>query len=162
MRVLKDQIEEIYNRYKDSVFRVGFSYFKNAIDADDIVQETFFKLMKSEKDFESEEHLKNWLMKVAVNECKRVTLSSWFKRKESLDEYAEKLVFQEPEDRDVFRAVMDLPKNYRQPVHLYYYEGYSVKEISEIMGIRVSAVTTRLDRARKKLRQELEGGWEDE
>jgi RNA polymerase sigma-70 factor (ECF subfamily) len=162
MRVLRDNIGEIYNRYKDSVFRVGFSYFRNAIDADDIVQETFLKLMKSGKEFESEEHLRNWLMKVAVNECKRVTLSSWFKKKEPLDEYADRLVFREPEDRDVFRAIMDLPKNYRQPVHLYYYEGYSVKEIAEIMGIKPSTVTTRLDRARKKLREILEGGWEDE
>lgn len=162
MRVLRDNIGEIYNRYKDSVFRVGFSYFRNAIDADDIVQETFLKLMKSGKEFESEEHLRNWLMKVAVNECKRVTLSSWFKKKEPLDEYADRLVFREPEDRDVFRAIMDLPKNYRQPVHLYYYEGYSVKEIAEIMEIKPSAVTTRLDRARKKLREILEGGWEDE
>ena len=162
MRVLNTNIEDIYIRYKDHVFAIGFSYFKNSIDADDIVQETFLKLMRSGKDFESEDHLRNWIIKVAVNECKRVTLSSWFKRKEALEDYTDKLIFQEPEDRDLFEAVMRLPKNYRQVTHLFYYEGYSVKEIAEILKIKESAVTTRLSRARKKLKEELKGGWEDE
>ena len=162
MRVLNTNIEDIYIRYKDHVFAIGFSYFKNSIDADDIVQETFLKLMRSGKDFESEDHLRNWIIKVAVNECKRVTLSSWFRRKEALEDYTDKLIFQEPEDRDLFEAVMRLPKNYRQVTHLFYYEGYSVKEIAEILKIKESAVTTRLSRARKKLKEELKGGWEDE
>ena len=162
MQVTRANIEDIYIRYKDHVFAAGFSYFRNAADADDIVQETFLKLMKSDRDFESEAHLKNWIMKVAVNECKRVTLSTWFRRKESLADYADKLVFEDPEDRGLFECVMALPKNYRQVVHLYYYEGYSVKEIAEMISIKISAVTTRLQRARKKLREELKGGWEDE
>ena len=162
MRVGRTNIEDIYIRYKDHVFAAGFSYFRNAVDADDIVQETFLKLLRCDRDFESEAHLKNWIMKVAVNECKRVTLSTWFKRKESLADYEDTLVFQEPEDRELFDQVMKLPKNYRQVIHLYYYEGYSVKEIAEMTGIKVSAVTTRLQRARKKLREELKGGWEDE
>ena len=162
MKVGKSNIEQIYIRYKDHVFAIGFNYFRNEVDADDIVQETFLKLMKSDKEFESEDHLRNWIMRVAVNECKRVTLSSWFKRKESLEDYTDKLVFSEPEDRDLFEAVMNLPKKYRQVTHLYYYEGYSVKEIAVLLNIKESAVTTRLNRARNKLKEELKGGWEDE
>lgn len=162
MRVLDTNIEGIYIKYRDRVFAVGFNYFRNSMDADDVVQETFLKLLRSNKDFESEEHLRNWIMKVAVNECKRVTLSSWFKRKESLDDYADKLIFEEAGDRDLFENVMRLPKNYRQVTHLFYYEGYSVKEIAGILGIRETTVTTRLSRARKKLKDQLKGEWEDE
>jgi RNA polymerase sigma-70 factor (ECF subfamily) len=162
MRVLDTNIEGIYIKYRDRVFAVGFNYFRNSMDADDVVQETFLKLLRSNKDFESEEHLRNWIMKVAVNECKRVTLSSWFKRRESLDEYADKLIFEEVGDRDLFDKVMRLPKNYRQVTHLFYYEGYSVKEIAGILGIRETTVTTRLSRARKKLKDQLKGEWEDE
>ena len=162
MRVLDTNIEGTYIKYRDRVFAVGFNYFRNSMDADDVVQETFLKLLRSNKDFESEEHLRNWIMKVAVNECKRVTLSSWFKRKESLDDYADKLIFEEVGDRDLFDKVMRLPKNYRQVTHLFYYEGYSVKEIAGILGIRETTVTTRLSRARKKLKDQLKGEWEDE
>lgn len=162
MRVLDTNIEGIYIKYRDRVFAVGFNYLRNSMDADDVVQETFLKLLRSNKDFESEEHLRNWIMKVAVNECKRVTLSNWFKRRESLEEYADKLVFEEVGDRDLFDKVMRLPKNYRQVTHLFYYEGYSVKEIAGILGIRETTVTTRLSRARKKLKDQLKGEWEDE
>ncbi|MBR2748675.1 MAG: sigma-70 family RNA polymerase sigma factor [Firmicutes bacterium] len=162
MRVLDTNIEGIYIKYRDRVFAVGFNYFRNSMDADDVVQETFLKLLRSNKDFESEEHLRNWIMKVAVNECKRVTLSNWFKRRESLEEYADKLTFEEAGDRDLFDKVMRLPKNYRQVTHLFYYEGYSVKEIAGILGIRETTVTTRLSRARKKLKDQLKGEWEDE
>ena len=162
MRVLDTNIEGIYIKYRDRVFAVGFNYFRNSMDADDVVQETFLKLLRSNKDFESEEHLRNWIMKVAVNECKRVTLSNWFKRRESLEEYADKLTFEEVGDRDLFENVMRLPKNYRQVTHLFYYEGYSVKEIAGILGIRETTVTTRLSRARKKLKDQLKGEWEDE
>ena len=162
MRVLDTNIEGIYIKYRDRVFAVGFNYFRNSMDADDVVQETFLKLLRSNKDFESEEHLRNWILKVAVNECKRVTLSSWFKRRESLEEYADKLIFEEVGDRDLFDKVMRLPKNYRQVTHLFYYEGFSVKEIAGILGIRETTVTTRLSRARKKLKDQLKGEWEDE
>ena len=77
---MRFDIDEIFERYKDHIFAIGFNYFKNSIDADDVVQEVFYKLYKSNKDFESEDHLRNWLIRVAINECKRVTLSSWFKK----------------------------------------------------------------------------------
>lgn len=154
--------EEIFEKYKDRVFAIGFSYFRNSIDADDIVQETFYKLYRSGGEFESEEHLRNWLIRVAVNECKRVSLSSYFQKKESLEDYAGSLIWNDPEESEVFLAVMNLPKKYRSVIHLYYYENYSVKEIAELLGLTDTAVSTRLLRGRKKLKEKLLEVWKDE
>ena len=156
MRIDKNNIEEYFARYNDRVFAIGFNYFKSAHDADDVVQETFVKLLKSDIDFESEEHVRNWIIRVAVNECKRVTLSSWFKKKESLEDYKDTLFFKEPEEENLFEVVMKLPLKYRRVLHLFYYEGYQVKEIAEILGQSESSVTTQLSRARSKLRLELQ------
>lgn len=162
MIIDKNNIEEYFSRYRDNVFAVAFNYFKNSYEADDCVQETFVKLFKCKTDFESEEHIRNWIIRVAVNECKRVTLSSWFRKKESLDNYAEKLTFTDPEESALFYAVMSLPAKYRQVVHLYYYEDYSVKEIAQLLGRSETAVTTQLGRARKKLKSILLEAWKDE
>lgn len=157
-----DGLEPVYERYKDNIFAIGFNYFKNSIDADDVVQETFLKLARSGKEFESEAHLRNWLIRVAVNECKRVSLSSWVKKKVSLEEYAGQMDFATQEESRLFEAVMDLPKKYRQAIHLYYYEDYSTAEIAEILSISRTAVTTRLLRGREKLKQDLLEVWKDE
>ena len=127
-----------------------------------MVQEVFYKLYKSNKDFESEDHLRNWLIRVAINECKRVTLSSWFKKKEPLEDYAKTLVWNDPEESEVFLAVMNLPKKYRTVIHLYYYENYSIKEIAGLLGMSSTAVSTQLLRGRKKLKEKLLEVWKDE
>ena len=157
-----NSLEPVYEKYKDNIFAIGFNYFKNSIEADDVVQETFFKLARSGKDFESEEHLRNWLIRVAVNECKRVSLSSWVKKKVSLEEYTGQIDFETKEESLVFTAVMSLPKKYRQVIHLYYYEDCSTAEIADILGISRTAVTTRLLRGREKLKQDLLEVWKDE
>ena len=157
-----NSLEPVYEKYKDNIFAIGFNYFKNSIEADDVVQETFFKLARSEKDFESEEHLRNWLIRVAVNECKRVSLSSWVKKKVSLEEYSGQIDFETKEESRVFTAVMSLPKKFRQVIDLYYYEDCSAAEIADILGISQTAVTTRLLRGREKLKQDLLEVWKDE
>lgn len=157
-----NSLEPVYEKYKDNIFAIGFNYFKNSIEADDVVQETFFKLARSGKDFENEEHLRNWLIRVAVNECKRVSLSSWVKKKVSLEEYSGQIDFETKEESRVFTAVMSLPKKYRQVIHLYYYEDCSTAEIADILGISQTAVTTRLLRGREKLKLDLLEVWKDE
>ena len=157
-----NSLEPVYEKYKDNIFAIGFNYFKNSIDADDVVQETFLKLARSGKDFENEEHLRNWLIRVAVNECKRVSLSSWVRKKVSLEEYTGQIDFETQEESRVFTAVMSLPKKYRQVIHLYYYEDFCTAEIADILGISRTAVTTRLLRGRKKLKEDLLEVWKDE
>lgn len=151
-------IEQLFQQYKDNIFAIGFNYFGNAVDADDVVQETFYKLFRHLKkggSFESGDHARNWLIRVAVNECKRVTLSSWFKKKVPLEDYAQTLVWRDPEESDLFLAVMRLPKKYRTVIHLYYYEDYSIKEIAELLELSETSVSTQLYRGRKKLEQKL-------
>ena len=155
-------LELIYRTYKDNIYAIGFNYFGDPTDADDIVQETFYKLSKSNTAFENEDHIRNWLNRVAVNECKRTSMSFWRKRRKPLDDYIDSLVFESEDEGDLFSEVMKLKPKYRQVIHLFYYEGYSTDEISRLLKISRSAVTTRLARARKQLKVHLQEVWDDE
>ena len=148
--------------YMDNVFTVAFNYFRDPSDADDIVQEVLLKLLKSDVEFESDEHIRNWLLKVAVNQCRKVSVSSWFRKNMPLQEYAESLRYEDPEESALFFAVMGLPKKYRVVIHLFYYEDYSTAEIAKMLEMNESTVRTRLRRARLKLKEVLKDGWEDE
>ena len=159
--MVKD-LELIYRTYKDNIYAIGFNYFGDPTDADDIVQETFYKLSKSNTAFENEDHIRNWLNRVAVNECKRTSMSFWRKRRKPLDDYIDSLVFESEDEGDLFSEVMKLKPKYRQVIHLFYYEGYSTDEISRLLKISRSAVTTRLARARKQLKEHLQEVWDDE
>ena len=155
-------LELIYRTYKDNIYAIGFNYFGDPTDADDIVQETFYKLSKSNTAFENEDHIRNWLNRVAVNECKRTSMSFWRKKRKPLDDYIDSLVFESEDEGDLFSEVMKLKPKYRQVIHLFYYEGYSTDEISRLLKISRSAVTTRLARARKQLKEHLQEVWDDE
>lgn len=151
----------IAEQYRNRLFAIAFHYCKNRADADDIVQTVLFKLFKADKPFENEEHIRNWLIRVTINECKRLLLSPWQKRTAPLEDYAA-ITFSEPGESDLFLAVMALQPKYRIVVHLYYYEEYSTKEIAKLLEISETAVQTRLMRARKKLKQALQEAWYDE
>lgn len=140
-------------KYGDAVYRVAFHSCKNRADAEDVAQNVFLKLYREEKEFESEEHLRRWVLRVAVNESKKLVGSAWFRRSVPLEEYAEALEFESPEESELFLQVMALPKKYRVPVYLFYYEDYPVKEVAALCGLKESTVQTRLQRAREKLRQ---------
>ena len=138
-------------KYIDTVYRVAFSMLKNPHDADDVTQEVFLKLYTAHGEFQSEAHVKNWLVKVTVNTCRNVFRTPW-RKVEDIEEYAQTLAFETPEQSDLFLAVNSLDRKYRIAVHLYYFEGYSVKEIGEILGVSENTVSTRLARARGKLK----------
>ncbi len=146
---------ECVERYTDAVYRVAFHSCRNAADSEDIVQNVFLKLYREKKDFESEEHLRRWILRVAVNESKKLVCSAWFRKSAPLEEYAGTLDFEAPEESEIFLAVMALPKKYRVPVCLFYYEDYPVKEVAALCGLKESTVQTRLQRAREKLKQTM-------
>ena len=146
----------------DNVFAVAFNYFRDPSDADDIVQEVLLKLLKSDVEFESDEHIRNWLLKVAVNQCRKVSVSSWFRKSMPLQEYAESLRYEDPEESALFFAVMGLPKKYRVVIHLFYYEDYSVARIAEILHSREGTVKSQLNRGRQLLKTKLMEAWNDD
>ena len=149
------QFREAVERHGDMVFRLAYSYLKNRADAEDVMQETLLKLYTEQKDFESPEHEKHWLLRVAANECRKLLRSPWRRRTGSLDETEETAVFDRPAQSELFRQVMALPPKYRAAVYLYYYEGYSVKETGELLGAKASTVQTWLMRARGQLKTKL-------
>lgn len=116
-----------------------------------MTQDVLIQLYKTDKEFESYSHVKNWLIRVTVNQCKKVFRAPW-RKTESLEDYAQTLGFEHEEDHDLFLTVMQLERKYRIVVVLYYYEGYSTSEIASMLGVPVNTVSTRLARARAKLR----------
>ena len=145
---------ELAGRHKDTIFRVALNCLGSRADADDIVQETLLRLLERPEPFENEAHAKYWLIRVALNLCKNVLRSPW--RRHSPLEAADAVpTFDRPEQGELYEEVMALPEKYRTVLYLFYYEGYTVKEIAELLGIRVTAVTSRLSRARQKLKFQM-------
>ena len=155
----RKEYEQITTLYLDSVYRVALSGCGNKSDAEDVVQNTFIKLWEREEFFADMEHARKWLIRVAVNECHSLWRAPWKKKTVYFEEMTKEPIFSHKERSDLYDAVMDLPVKYRQVVHLYYFEEYSVKEIAEIMKLSETAVQTRLLRARQKLKETLKGAW---
>ena len=141
-------------QYLDMVYRIALNWFRHPSDAEDAAQEAMLRLWRTDTDFQSEEHLRRWLVKVTVNECKRISLRPWRSRTAALED-CDGPVFEDREKRELYEAVMELPGKYRVPLYLYYYEGYAVNEVGELLGLRPSTVQTRLARGREKLKNML-------
>ena len=150
----KEEFITFAEKYMDTIYRVAYSWTKNPNDANDVTQDVLIHLFKTTKEFESDSHLQNWLIRVTINQCKMLFRSPWNKM-EDLGEYANTLGFEEESYLDLFRAVMNLDKKYRIPLLLFYYEGYSTAEISSILKIPEKTVSTRLFRAKAKLKDYL-------
>lgn len=130
----KEEFTVFAEKYMDTIYRVAYSWTKNPDDANDVTQDVLIQLYKTTKEFESDSHIKNWLIKVTVNQCKMLFRSMWNKM-EDIDAYADTLGFEDESYLDLFHAVMKLDKKYSVPLMLFYYEGYSTAEISVILNI---------------------------
>ncbi|MHB1153849.1 MAG: sigma-70 family RNA polymerase sigma factor [Eubacteriales bacterium] len=151
-------IQTTVNKYAHTVAKTAFAYLKNTADAEDITQEVFLSLMQKNPLFENEEHLKAWLIRVAINKSKNHLKSGWFK---SNNRIPDELPYLSQEQSDLLSEVLALDLKYRLPIHLYYYEGYTIKEIAKILGEKEATVGTRLARGRSLLKKSL-GGVNDE
>ena len=150
-----EQFTCLAQRYIDTVYRVALNYIKSPADADDITQNVFLKLLQEKKPFDSDDHVKHWLIRVTVNECKNLVRSRWW-RAESFEEYAGTLVFDNQAQSDLFQMVMALPRKYRLPIYLHYYEGYSTQEIGQMLKLPKNTVCTQLKRGRELLKESLQ------
>lgn len=143
--------EELFQKYKDDVYRLALSYTKSTQEAEDICQTTFLKLLEQRTIAPGKE--KAWLMQVTANQCRNLLRSCWWKRTDSLEDASNAALSQ---DNFVLHAVMALPPKYRVVLYLRYYEEYSTKEMAQILRISQSTVTTRLSRARQMLKDQLQ------
>ena len=158
----KARFNAAVERHQTMVYRTALHALANSQDADDAVQEVFLRLYQRKGTFDGEEHLRRWLLRVTVNYCRDLLKSPWRKRRVSLETLPEEPVFQEPQEEELYREVMALPEKYRTVLDLFYYEELSVREIAETLGIKESLVTTRLSRARARLRERLTEVWQDD
>ena len=148
-------------RNSQRLYLIAFSYTQNQYDAEDMMQNTFMKLWKSGKEFETKEHMDYWLTKVCVNECKDFFKIS-FRKSVSLENANDLASYDAHFNLDLFNAVSSLKKKERLAVHLFYYEELSIAQIAEIMKTTEGTVKSLLHRARKSLKAKLGDEWINE
>lgn len=153
MVLSKNEIEELYNRYADMVYRLAFARVKNRYDADDILQEVFLRYLRAKEHPREEEHQKALFIRITLNCTKSFFTTAAARHNVPLrDDLSE-----QPKNGETIDAVLRLPKKYRTVIHLHYYCGYSVEEIGVLTGSHPSTVKSQLHRAREKLRAQLKG-----
>ena len=139
--------------YRSMVYRVALNFFRNIDDAEDAAQEVMLKLYLRAEPFESPVHARNWLIRVTLNYCRSVWRSPW-RQRVTLEEMTAAIPFSNPEDGELFQTVMGLPEKHRTVLYLFYYEEMSVREIAQVLKLSETAVTSRLSRARRALKDE--------
>ena len=154
-------LNQICDKYGNRLYATAFSICKHPQDAEDVVQEALLRLYHTDKEFESEEHVKAWLIRVTVNAAKSTKRLFWNQNRTSYEDYMDSLQFEEPSDKTLMDEVLALPEKYRIVIHLHYFEEYKIKEIADILKLSENTVKTRLFNGRKILKSRLEG-WEDE
>lgn len=149
-----DFFDDCLAKHSNMVFRIAYSQTKNKADAEDVFQNVFMRLVRCNTKFESDEHLKAWLIRATINCGKNLLTSAWFKRTESLED---NIITDEPELSEVYDTVAQLPPKYRVAIHLHYYEDMSIADISKVLGKNENTVKSHLRRAREILKQKLRG-----
>lgn len=148
---MKNDFEILVEKYADTVTRICYVNLGSRADAEDAWQNVFIKLFKSKKLWNKpEEELKKWLVTVALNECRDIKRKLFHRNHYDIDDLS--LSCTEDFDMDIIIAVRSLPIKYLQVIELYYFEGYSVAEISEILSANENTVKSRLKRARELLK----------
>ena len=155
MKISDEKIELIITSYHKLLFSIAYSYIRSNYYAEDIVQDAFIKLYRARKHCESDEHIKNWLIRVTINECldilkhdKKIILTDT----EYIDNLTDVNTSNE-KNEDIYSCICSLNDNYKNIIILYYYDNYSLKEIANILKIRESNASSRLVRARDKLKK---------
>ena len=144
---MDEKFDQIYKVNYKNVYRLSYSYVLNSQDAEDILQKTFYKLYCRKKLLKlSDEEIKKWLFRVCINESKDLLKSIWHKK---TSEYDDSIKTKDLKDEDIMDCLS------RIPIYLYYYEGYSIKEIAKMIHKKESAIKMRLSRGKDYLREEM-------
>ena len=153
----KVQFEALATKYRDMVYRIALNQLRNPSEAEDVMQDVLLKLYLHRGGFIDEQYAKHWLIRVTLNRCNSLWRSPW-KKAVSMEELCRDIPFTDTKDSELFMAVMALPEQHRTILYLFYYEDLTVKEIADLMGLTVTTVTSRLHRARKRLKYDLTEG----
>ena len=148
------QFEWVVYTYSPMLLRIAFLYLRNRAEAEDVSQEVLLSYWEKAPNFSTEAARKSWLYKVTANRCRDRLRSHWISKRAELPE---NLSYLPKEESDLLDALLKLDAKYRIPIHLHYYEGYSLKQISEILHLRPGTVGTRLRRGKEQLKQLLGG-----
>jgi len=156
--MLNENVQNAVLKYSHSITIIAFNYVKNTAVAEDISQDVFLTYLQKLPKFESDEHEKAWLIRIAINKSKNYLKAGWFKSRNQLPD---NLSYLPKEESELLNAVIELNERYRLPIHLFYYEGYSIQEIAYILKAKPATVGTWLARGRGLLKCKI-GGFEDE
>ena len=149
-RTDRETVARLFETYYDSLSKIAFCYLKNIYDAQDIACDVFLKYIEAHPRFESSEHEKAWFIRVTINKCKDFSRHSKYIRAEAICR-----ISATDSGSEILDLVMALPEKYRAVIHMFYYEDMSARQIADVLKISVSAVTKRLERARKMLEPHL-------
>ena len=155
----------LVEQYQAALLRVCYMYLRDRALAEDAVQESFIKAYRTMDSFRGECSQKTWLMRIAVNTCRDMLRSAWFKRLDrriTPEELPQAAAPQQEHDAELALEVMRLPRKLKDVVLLYYYQNLTMAETADALGISQSSVSVRLTRARSRLRAALERGAIDE
>jgi RNA polymerase sigma-70 factor (ECF subfamily) len=153
--------EKLINDYGNDVLRVSFIYLKDRQLAEDAFQEVFLRVYKKYHSFKHESSEKTWIIKITINICKDMLKTNWHKKVILQDEEIvnitdDKNVESVVENKELLKQILNLPSKYKDVILLFYYQGFSIKEIAEILSTTTGNVSSLLSRARNILKTNLE------
>lgn len=151
---MKRDIDEVIKKYKDLIYRTAYLNLKLKSYIDDVFQDVIIKYFTYKKDFENEEHEKNWILRTTINHCKNLSKTAWFRYTVSMG--GDCLELETEEEYKILEELDKLSPKYKAVVQLFYYEDLSIEQISKILNISEETVRTRLCRARHELKIEIE------
>ena len=154
-------IEELYDRYADMLFRIAYAELLKREDAEDAVQEVYIKAYKALPEFRHECSEKTWLLRIAANVCRDMQKSRWSRfvnRSVDIANLPEPAYEMAEHDDELIQAIQALPAKYSEVILLHFWQHMSLTEIAAILNTSLSTVSRRLTDAKKRLRKQLEEG----
>ena len=153
----REEFSALAEKYMDLVWRVALNCVGHPADADDVTQNVMLRAFRSAPELEGEEHARRWLIRVTVNESRRLLTAPWRRRAVPFEELEAILPApDQSEQGELLSRVLSLPPKYRLPLYLYYYEGCSVEEVGRLIRRKTSTVQTQLARGRERLKKLLQ------